>query len=315
MRCSPRISVALAITGTLLVSACGTEPTAESPTPINASVSGATFSLQPSVVSWSKTSSAPVPTTTQSVVIAGTIAATSYPVFGQTQWLGGASGWVTRSAPVFSKSPLGWRVTFQLNAGVVSTLPIGSYSAQIPVSVPGASNNPQVITVQLAVLDNIPISGTLVPGVQLPVVLTSNSPRFGGSTDPNLNPNGSKYALAFRLVLQAGQSVWVRHTGNYDPYLYVWREPASVANYIGSWDDACGLDSSFFIANNTGSTQSYLIYGSHFSTLRTGSGQIFLAQSQCGAPLLSGLQAESSKDPTLEAAMRAAYNAKYGITE
>jgi hypothetical protein len=320
MRYSTRFPSLMLAVSALAVSACGSE-TVETPVDINSSRGSLEFAVSPSTIEWGTADLAGQPPV-RTVLISGLVAAIGYPIFGTTQYSGGfaeavnpARGWFTMStSPVFSREPLGWRFTFRLNPSVAAQLTT-SAEAVIPVTIPAARNNPQMITVRLNLRRNIPVSGDLVPGAQLPVVLTNNTTRFSGGSDPSEESNGNKYAIAFRMVLQPGQSTYIRHTANFDAYLYVWEEPASPSTFVGSNDDSCGsLNSQIFVQNTSGTPKTYLVYGSHFSSLRTGTGNIFLTNSACGSPLIT-LQSDEAQDPTLEAAMRAEYNAKYGIKE
>lgn len=318
MRLPVRWSAALMVAGAFTFAACGSEST-EAPITPDASQGNLEYVVTPSAVSWDKAPADPIPTTTRTVLIGGVIAAGGYPSFGAPQYSGGATGWFEMSTtPNFSRDPLGWRFTFRLRPSAQS-LPIGSYTAQIPVNVPAARNNPQMITVSFTNCGNC-----LLPGIQSAGSLTGASPIFGGGNDPATNPGGFKYYQAFRLFLDPGQSTYIRNlgaTGGYgtlnDPYLYVWQEPASVGTFLGSNDDSCGtLNSSIFVQNSSGTRQSYLVYSSHFSSLRTGTTVLWLSNSACGTPPggTPGVLRDAG-DASLEAALQAQYNAKHGIRQ
>lgn len=245
---------------------------------------------------------------TRRVFIGGLIAAASYPALGTPTFNPSANrGWLTwNSTPQFSRDPLGWNFDFTVDK---TGLADGLYTAQIPVTVTGARNNPQMITVTLAVCST---SNCLFLGSDRPGEITVSSPLFNPN-DPTPVLGGAKYFQEWLLFVLPGQSLYLHNDGASsgsgtmnDPYLYAWGLPGD--SFYGSDDDAgCGVDAQLFFQNLGSVTQVYRIYTSHFSSLRTGTTRVrvnLTDEGSCGGGSL--------REGSVPAAWEQAYIAKWG---
>ncbi|MEP6590330.1 MAG: hypothetical protein ABJC19_04020 [Gemmatimonadota bacterium] len=247
---------------------------------------------------------------TMKVFIGGLIAAASYPSLGTPVYAPSTNNkWLTVStAPQFSRDPLGFSFDFTVDR---TGLADGLYTATIPVTVVGARNNPQTITVAFAVCA---ATNCLFMG----------SNRAGNLAATNdFNPNdptpftgtASKWFQEWRLFLNPGATAYIQvHAGSSgegtlgDSYIYLWQLPGD--SFIGSNDDFCGLDSQFPVTNGTASIVQYRLYISHFSTKRTGTYNVVISPTSgwgsCGG---ATLRADGG---TVPGSWQEAYIAKHG---
>lgn len=144
MRSYVRYLAAASAASLLVFAACGGETAA--PASPDLSSGSLNYTITPNQVSWTRLPGGPMPVDTRQVLIGGLIAVGGYPQFGAMQYTG-ANDWLEMTTvPDLSRSPLAWRFTFKLKPKA-ATLPIGRYTATIPVNVPAAQNNPQSIVV------------------------------------------------------------------------------------------------------------------------------------------------------------------------
>ncbi|MEO5798437.1 MAG: hypothetical protein ABIZ70_06540 [Gemmatimonadales bacterium] len=263
MRLIRRISATALVASLALLASCGdTAKTTPTDPTLDLGIRDFTISSNPS---WTKEPADPLPVDSRTVLIGGLISAAGYPKFGATQYTGGGNDWLDMStSPNFSRNPLGWNFTFRLKPSAAA-LPIGVYVATIPVNVPAATNNPQMLTVTFSNCGNCLFLGSVRTGVI----------GVGGTTwtpSTTINTSGSYIYQDWRLFLDPGQSAYVQMVGGSyvpcnetgplgdlsDPHMYVFT--AGGASYIGSNDDYCGYSSQVgALTNGTGTRQEYLV--------------------------------------------------------
>ncbi len=257
MRSYVRFLTAAATASVLVLSACGGE--AATPSSPDLSAGALTYAISPNNVGWSKQPADPIPTTTQSVLITGLIAVGGYPQFGAIQYSGNGNNWLDMTTtPDLSRSPLGWRFSFKLKPGAAS-LPIGTYTATIPVMVPAATNNPQSIVVTFNNCGNC-----LFVGDERLAALTNTDPIWDrSSTYNNDDVPGDRYPFdEWRVIVAPFSSVWVDMIGECDVtrpdvshddvYLYAW---TTALAFVDSDDDGGSCNNSIFELTNPGATQ------------------------------------------------------------
>jgi len=256
MRSSVRY-VAAAAASLLVFAACSGE-NAATPTSPDLAAGSLNYSISPAQVSWTRIPGNPTPVDTRTVLISGLIAVGGYPQFGAMQYTG-ANDWLEMSTvPDLSRSPLGWRFTFRLKPKA-ATLPIGRYTATIPVTVQAAQNNPQSIVVTFNHCDNCLFVGDVRVGT-----MTASTPRYDRNT---FNGAGDYPYLDWLVFVEPGATVYVQNIGSAyvvcnetgplgtisDPWLQIFDGTTS----IGASDDACGYASQVAITNNTGVRKQY----------------------------------------------------------
>ena len=164
MRSPVRTMAAVCAASLLALGACSSTP--ETPASANLAEGSLTYAITPAQLQWTRVPNGPMPKDSLITLIGGLIAVGGYPQFGAIQYSGGpAQGQPTSGAgaygdwldmsktPNLSRSPLGWRFVFKLKPNAAN-FPIGRYVATIPVTVGGASNNPQSIVVVFNHCDN-----------------------------------------------------------------------------------------------------------------------------------------------------------------
>lgn len=310
MRLFRRICATAFVASVTLLGACGSD-TATSPSADQPNLSGTLeFTLSNGSPFFTAELGAQPNPRTQRVFIGGLIAAASYPALGTPTFSPAENrGWLQISTkPNFSRDPLGWNFDFTVDK---TGLADGFYTAQIPVTVTGARNNPQMITVSLAVCS---ASNCLFNGSDRGGEITGSSSRFiPGSGLPTPNAGGDKYFQEWFLFVRPGESLFLHNRGASssngsmsDPYLYSWAQPGDT-NFGANDDGGCGLDSQMFFQNNTGTTQVYRIYTSHFSGLSTGTTRVVVNTTDD-----NGLCFDDLRDGSVPAAWEQAYIAKWG---
>lgn len=264
------------------------------------------FTITPNPISWTKLPADPIPTDTRTVLIGGVIAVASYPTFGTPVYTGSQPGanWLDiNTAPNFSLSPLGWKVTFKLKQSA-QALPIGTYTATIPVMLPAATNNPQNIVVNFSNCGNCLFLGD----TRLATVATG--PTFDWYANDYFNTGNRTYFTEYRLILRPGETAWIivysSAFGNGatigDPTVAVFNSDGGFTP-VGYDDDSClGLTSVFggdYPANfyggsagsgigqgltNTGLTnKEFLVRVGTYSGLNTGTENIYISPTNpCG---------------------------------
>lgn len=269
MRLFRRICATALVASVALLAACSESATTTPTNDADLAVGTREFEITPNNPTWTKQPADPLPTDARTVLISGLIAVASYPQFGTPVYTG-TSGWLDMNlAPNFSRTPLGWVVTFRLKPSAAA-LPIGRYTATIPVTVPAAVNNPQVITVVYSNCDNC-----LFIGDNRNASLTNGDPTWNRNS--TFNNTGSYHYDDWRIFVPANTTVRVDMIGspcgnpNYtlsDPYQYVF----TTSNiYITQDDDGgCGYNSILYITNSTGTQQEYLLRATEYSAGQLG---------------------------------------------
>ena len=287
MRFTRLFSVTAMVAAVTLLASCGESSTPTSPSAAtNPSMDAGPryVTLTPANPGWTKQPNDPIPTDPRTVLIGGLIAVAGYPSFGAPVYAGTspAGNWLDMDlAPNFSRTPLGWTVTFTLKASAAA-LPIGSYTATIAVTVPAALNNPQNIVVTFNNCGNC-----LFLGDSRLTTITTSSPTFDWRAD-NFYGSGTYYYYEYRLFLLAGETAFVQNWGSGllggtigDPTVALYN--ADTFSAIGHNDDCNGLSSQYMITNSSGVTKEYRVRASSYSSGVTGTETIVISPtSYCG---------------------------------
>ena len=274
MRFTRLFSAITLVAAATVLGSCGqsSAPTAASTTDPSAALGPREYTLAPSFISWDRgLVGAPIPTDTKTVLIGGIIPLASYPSFGDPVYTGGPGNWLDiNTAPNFSLNPMGWIVSFKLKPSA-QFLPEGSYTATIPVMVPAATNNPQMITVSFGCPNQLVVNGPYREGA-----LTDATPRWTKSS--TYNTSGNAPFQDWCVNVPAATTVYVWMQGGYpgcigqttygytlyDAYEYVFTRPGN--SYVTQDDDAgCGYDSIVTITNGGSGTQQYVTRATNFS--------------------------------------------------
>ncbi|MES2304015.1 MAG: hypothetical protein V4558_00815 [Gemmatimonadota bacterium] len=272
MRLIRRISATALVASLTLLASCGDNATTQ---PAALDLGTREFAIAPNNPSWSKQPADPIPTDQRTVLISGLVAVASYPQFGTPVYTG-ANNWLDMNyAPNLSRSPLGWLVSFKLKPGA-QALPIGKYTATIPVTVPAALNNPQMITVTFNNCGNC-----LFVGDQRDGELTTDDPRWARGA--GYNESGTYPYDDWRLFVAPNTTVNVRVEGgdclggaynHQDNYLYAFEQPGLI--FRTSDDDSyCVNDPVIDVVNASGVQVEYLIRATSYGQAFDGSGRDF----------------------------------------
>ena len=255
------------------------------------SSSSRAFTLTSNTVSFSYSEGAFSPTT-QTVNASGLIAlAMGYVLIGKTQYQpSNVKDWLT-----VRMRPRGKVIEISFTPRVVPGVDLGGLTATVPISIPGASNNPQIITVSVGEVFGCPVKGSLA--------YPSNNNLVG-----NLQPcttcqstvlAGARVFDVYSLMVPANATFTIlmrarpsdpscgsypcpgTTVGNlYDPYLFLVdadRYAANPATSVVRYDDDCGSgfnspdwDSRMIFTNPSSSTKKYYVLASQFSTSEFG---------------------------------------------
>jgi len=191
--------------------------------------------------------------------------------------------------------------------------------ALVPISIPGASNNPQIITVRLGDVLGCPVSGTLAYPSLNPLVGTiEETDCLSDEID-----EGDRHFDVYALTVPAHATFTVMDRGQasnggelYDPYLYLW-DP--VANAVVEQDDDDGdgfqspyFDSRIIFKNLDGTPKLYYLIASQYDWDELGTYSIDIYEGEFCAPYNCGptSAALSSGASLSERALRAEAKAK-----
>ncbi len=274
MRFTRLFSAITLVAAATVLASCGesSTPTTTSATDPSLALGPREFTLTPSSISWDRgTVGAPIPTDTKSVLIGGVIALATYPSFGTPVYTGGQGNWLDfDTSPTFQMSPMGWRVDFKLKP-VAQNLPEGSYTASIPVTIPGAVGNPKMITVSFGCPAQLVVNGPYREGA-----LTDATPKWSRSSTFNNSGNAPFQDWCVNVPAATRVYVWMQggypgcigqtiyHYTLYDAYEYVFTRPGNA--YVTQDDDAgCGYDSIVTITNGGSGTQQYVVRATNYS--------------------------------------------------
>ena len=275
MRSYVRYAAVACAASMLVLAGCASEPA--TPASPNLAEGSLTYAITPAQLQWTRVPNGPMPKDSLIALISGLIAVGGYPQFGAIQYSGGPNAgqpntgagsygdWLDMSkAPNLSRSPLGWRFVFKLKPNAAN-FPLGRYVATIPVTVGGASNNPQSIVVVFNHCDNCLYVGDF-----------RNSSYGAGDGTWNrgsaLNESGGFYYEDWRVFVPPFTTVQVDlyggSCGGYnagDVYLYAFG-PSPATTFVTSNDDGgCGVDALFYLTNSTGTQQEYQVRSTTFS--------------------------------------------------
>jgi hypothetical protein len=257
MRTTVRFAATLLAAGTLSLAACG-DNAPEAPASPDLSQGPLEFTISPGLVEFGENDL----NTSKSVLIGGLIAVGGYPQFGAPQYSTGDRGWFTMTTtPDFSREPLGWRFTFRLNPSAADL--DGTVQARIPVNVPAARNNPQMITVRYSRCRILGLGDNGLARLDENDPIWDRSSIYNNDVDPDdLHPY-DEYCLtipAFTTyaVEMIGECSALPGVSHDDVYLYSWYNPTlgSSAGFVDSDDDGGDCNNSvIYIPNNTGESR------------------------------------------------------------
>lgn len=281
MRSYVRYAAVACAASLLVLAGCGSEPAA--PASPNLAEGSLTYAITPAQLQWTRVPNGPMPKDSLITLISGLIAVGGYPQFGTIQYSGGPSAgqpntgagaygdWLDMSkTPNLSRSPLGWRFVFKLKPNAAN-FPIGRYVATIPVTVGGASNNPQNIVVVFSHCDNC----LYLDDERLASLSVQDPTWTRGSTFSNA-PGAYPYD-DWRVFVPPFTTVQVDMIGECDisrpdvshddVYLYAWNTPTSPGDGAVTLDDDGGsCNNSIIFLTNGGATQKeFTVRGTSFS--------------------------------------------------
>ena len=269
MRSYVRYAAVACAASLLVLAGCGSEPVA--PASPNLAEGSLTYAITPAQLQWTRVPNGPMPKDSLITLISGLIAVGGYPQFGAIQYSGGPSAgqpntgagsygdWLDMSkTPNLSRSPLGWRFVFKLKPNAAN-FPIGRYVATIPVTVGGASNNPQNIVVVFNHCDNC-----LYVGDERLESLTPQDTHWDRDFNFNQDAGGFPYD-DWRVFVPPFTTVQVDMIGecdgsrpdvaHEDVYLYGWPTPVSLGDgAYDSDDDGGSCNNSIIYLSNGGAT-------------------------------------------------------------
>lgn len=278
MRSYVRYAAAACAASMLVLAGCGSEPA--TPASPNLAEGSLTYAITPAQLQWTRIPDGPMPTDSLITLISGLIAVGGYPQFGAVQYSGGPSAgqpnegdgaygdWLDMSTrPNLSRSPLGWRFIFKLKPKA-SNFPIGRYVATIPVTVGGASNNPQNIVVVFNHCDNC-----LYVGDERLASLSVEDPTYNRDFNFSNAPGGFPYD-DWRVFVPPFTSVVVDMIGECDVtrpdvniddvWLTAWTTPTQNGQGAYDIDDDGGAcnNSRIFLSNGGPTQQEFLVRSS-----------------------------------------------------
>ena len=224
-----RRMLAVALAGVALGACSGATKDATAPSTLSqpdlTSSSSRAFTLTSRNVSFAYNEGGFSPTT-QTVEASGLITlAMGYVLIGKPQYQpSNVKDWLT-----VRMRPRGKIIEITFTPRFAPGVDLGAY-ALVPITVPGASNNPQIVTVRVGDLLGCPISGTLAFPSLNPLVGELNAPPdclydfYGEEDEEDWTPFDS-YALTvpantqFTILMRGRPSDGGTST---DPYLYLW---------------------------------------------------------------------------------------------
>lgn len=267
MRLSRRISATALVAAATLLASCG-EPAPTTSTTDVASAGVREFSMSTHNMNFLWVSgNAPA---TQTMSIGGLIALASYPNLGKPTFFPVTNKtWLTfTTTPRFKNNS--WQFDFTVSPTGLSD---GLYTASIPVTVVGASNNPQLLTIAFAICST---NNCLFLGDSR-LTTISVGPTFNWFANDYFSAGGYYY-YEYRLFLLPGQTAWIHEKSSSfgggatigDPTVAIFNYPSFSA--VGYDDDSCaGLSSEFGpLTNNSLNTMEYRVRASTYSGGVTG---------------------------------------------
>lgn len=267
-----RYSAAPMAAAVLLLGACAGGDTA--PTAPNLDEGPLYFNISPYWVLFENDLGDPPPTAPEHWYVSGLIAIGGYPAYGQIQYGPETPPGLFQLdlTPNFQREPLAWKFTAHLNQQLAAPLAPGYYTAEVPVTVGGALNNPQTLWLAYSNCGYCLFYGSMETDE-----LDGSEPQWNRSQP--FNPAGTGYYYQdWRLFLEAGESVFVHSNGGGcgtyggtlgDPYLHVFDKDMTVLIDVN--DDTDCLNSQVEVTNGTGMAQEYLVRASTFSSHALGS--------------------------------------------
>ena len=249
------------------------------------SSSSRAFTLTSNTVSFTYDNGAFSPTT-QTVNASGLIAlAMGYVLIGKTQYQpSNVKDWLT-----VRMRPRGKVIEITFTPKVVPGVDLGGLTATVPISIPGASNNPQIITVSVGEVFGCPVKGSLD--------YPSNNNLVGdlqpGTTCQSEVLAGERVFDVYSLMVPANATFTVMMrarpsdpSGNaypnpattvgnlYDPFLFL---VDATANTVVRYDDDCGrgfnspyYDSRVVWTNPDAAPKKFYLLASQYSTSQFG---------------------------------------------
>jgi hypothetical protein len=293
MRFMRLFSATAVVAAVSLLASCGesSNPTsASAATDPSFAVGPRVFTLTPVSPGWTKLPADPIPTDTRQVLIGGLLAAATYPTFGAPVYTGTspAGNWLDMNlSPNFSLNPLGWKVTFKLKQSA-QALPIGNYTATIPVMVPAALNNPQNIVVTFSNCGNC-----LFLGDSRLTTISSGGPTYDWYDLNYYNTGSRSFYVEYRVFLRPGETMYIQNWGGCyspiggdicDPALTLYDSDAPTFTGITYNDDCNGLNSQIGpITNNGATSHEYRVRAATYGTQVTGTETVYISPTPyCG---------------------------------
>jgi len=276
-----RRMLAVALAGVALGACSGATEDATAPATLSqpdlTSSSSRAFTLTSNTVSFSYSEGAFSPTT-QTVNASGLIAlAMGYVLIGKTQYEpANVKDWLT-----VRMRPRGKVIEITFTPKIVPGVELGGVTALVPISIPGASNNPQVITVSIGQVFGCSLKGTLVYP-SLNYLLGNLQP--GTTCQSNVLGTGSRVFDPYAITIPGGATFTVLLRGRAsdpaagsvvthpDPWLFL---VDAALNQVVWQDDDCGrgyntqfslYDSRIVFTNPSPSPKQYFLLASQFST-------------------------------------------------
>lgn len=297
MRLFRSSSATLLAASLLALGACGGEnaPTAPDPTPPATGLGTRDITLSRTHMSFSYNtitrSLNPVAPGEDEVLVGGLIALASIANVGQISYPTASNAWLTfeRSVDIPSRS---WRLRFRPE-GLL--LPAGVHTALVPIIVPGALNNPQILTVTMVACD---LTNCLSAGSDVLGSLSNTDPTW--SRGSNLNAPGGYNYDDYRLFVLPGQTLQVHMIGSpcsnpdqtlSDPYTYIFYQGAEVDS---DDDSGCGYNSISYVTNGSAVAREYLLRATNYSTGQLGTYRIIVTDWSS----VSGVRSEQPVDET-----------------
>jgi hypothetical protein len=182
-------------------------------------------------------------------------------------------GWlrITQRPGLLEDGTLGVRLTFSIRS--VPGLAEG-VSATVPITVPGARNGPQVITVGTSALNCSVQSEIPYPeGEGTSFALGNLQP---GDCTSSLIEEGEKFFDLYSVTVPANRSFRLDNRGSpsgggtlTDPYIYLY-DPMTGTVIDSDDDGGIGFDSQLYGENSSGSPKVYYLVASHYCCGQSG---------------------------------------------
>lgn len=281
MRSYVRYAAVACAASMLVLAGCASEPA--TPASPNLAEGSLTYAITPAQLQWTRVPNGPMPKDSLITLISGLIAVGGYPQFGAIQYSGGPSAgqpnsgagaygdWLEMSkTPNLSRSPLGWRFVFKLKPNAAN-FPIGRYVATIPVTVGGASNNPQSIVVVFNHCENcLYVGDERLEALSVTDLIWNRNGLYALGTSDS-DPDAEYRYDDWRVFVPPFTTVQVDMYGECDAsrpdvnlddaWLTAWTTPTAPGQGAATQDDDGGAcnNSIIYLTNSGASQQEFLV--------------------------------------------------------